>query len=57
MKLITRYELNSKDLYELRGLIRQCFNQLIRSKKYTLERTNALASIENIQIEIAKRNC
>lgn len=53
MKLITRYDLNSKDINELRGLLKHCFNELIKSNENTFDRTNALASIENIQNEIA----
>ena len=57
MKLITRYELQTKDIYELQGLLKECFNALVKSEYGTVERSNALASIENIQREIGRRVC
>jgi len=55
MKLITRYELQTKSRIELKGLLSQCFNKLIKSDNETRQRTNALASIETIQNELASR--
>ncbi len=55
MRLITRFELAAKNENELRGLLRNAFNALAQSEHYTMERTNALGSIENIQREIASR--
>lgn len=52
MRLVTRFEMAAKNKNELHGLLRNAFNELARSKPHTMERTNALASIENIQREI-----
>ncbi len=56
MKLVTRFELAAKSENELRGLLREAFNDLARSKLGSHERRNALASIENIQREIVSRD-
>lgn len=53
MNLITRFELASRktsELYALRGMF---FNDLARSKPGTPNRSTALASIENLNAEIA----
>ena len=55
MRLITRFEMAEKNESELHGLLRNAFNELARSEPYTMERTNALASIDNIQREIGSR--
>ncbi len=55
MKLITRFELAAKNESELYGLLRNAFNELAKSEPYTMDRTNSLASIENIQREIGSR--
>ncbi|GAB1256229.1 hypothetical protein NBRC116494_07310 [Aurantivibrio plasticivorans] len=55
MKLITRFELAAKNTNELYGLHRKAFNELARSKPDSHQRRNALASIENIQNELASR--
>lgn len=55
MKLITRYELANRPTSELRGLLRQTFDALARSAPESPERCNALASIENIQVELTLR--
>jgi hypothetical protein len=55
MKLITRFELAAKNENELRVLLRHAFNELARSEPESYQRRNALASIENIQNEIASR--
>jgi hypothetical protein len=55
MKLITRFELATRSTDELRGLIRDLFNQLARSAPESTERRNALASLENVQAELAHR--
>ncbi|WP_139218582.1 hypothetical protein [Nitrosomonas aestuarii] len=54
MKLITRFELAAKSETELRGLLRESFNELARSELGSHERRNALASIENIQYELVQ---
>jgi len=48
MRLITRFELAAKNENELRGLLREVFNELVRSEPDTHQSRNALASIENI---------
>ncbi|MCB9957180.1 MAG: hypothetical protein H6843_01050 [Rhodospirillaceae bacterium] len=55
MKLITRSELTSRSLSELRALHRETFNTLARSAPESFERRNALASLENLGAEIASR--
>ncbi len=55
MKLITRYELASKSLLELRGLYCKVFNALVQSAPESAERRNALASLENISRELNQR--
>ena len=56
MKLLTRFELAAKNKNELHVLLRQSFNELVKSNPNTHQRTNALASIENIQREIGARS-
>lgn len=55
MRLITRFELAAKSKNELYGLHRRVFNELAKSEAQTLERVNALASLENIELELASR--
>lgn len=55
MKLLTRFELAAKSENELRALLREAFNALAASEPETHQRRNALASIENIEREIAQR--
>lgn len=55
MKLITRYDLASKSVFELRGIYRMVFNALVQSTPDSGERRNALASLENISREINER--
>ncbi len=55
MKLITRFELAAKTENELRGILREAFNELARSDFGSHQRRNALASIENIQREFSAR--
>ena len=45
----------AKNESELHALLKNAFNELARSKPRTMERTNALTSIENIQREITSR--
>ena len=53
MKLVTRFELAKLNENELRALLRHAFNELAKSNPDTHLRRNALASIENIQNELA----
>ncbi len=55
MKLVTRFELAALNEHQLAGLLREAFSRLAQSDQGTPERSNALASIENIQREIASR--
>lgn len=55
MKLITQFELAARSETELHGLYREIFNALVRSHPHSAERRNALASLENIQRELASR--
>lgn len=55
MKLITRFELAAKNENELHGILRMVFTELAKSDPGTHQRRNALASIENIQNEIAEK--
>lgn len=53
MKLVTRFELAAKNESELYAYLREAFNELARSEADSHQRRNALASIENIQNELA----
>ncbi|MGH1375802.1 MAG: hypothetical protein ACRBCK_05575 [Alphaproteobacteria bacterium] len=55
MKVITRYELEAMTNADLYGLLRESLNTLAKSNPNCHQRTNALASIENIQRELAER--
>ncbi len=45
MRLITRFELAAMNKNELHALLRNAFNELVRSEPDTYQRRNALASI------------
>lgn len=55
MKLVTEFELATKTKTDLYGLLSHAFNELARSERHSVERTNALVSIENIRKEINSR--
>jgi hypothetical protein len=55
MRLITRFELATRNSNELRQLYREIFNRLARTDADTPARRNALASLENIQAVLAQR--
>jgi hypothetical protein len=55
MKLYTRFELAARTTRELHVLIRILFNELAKSAPESAERRNALASLENVQAELACR--
>ncbi|WP_369157005.1 hypothetical protein [Candidatus Thiodiazotropha sp. LNASS1] len=55
MELVTRFELAAKNETGLRTLLREAFNTLASSEPKSQKRRNALASIENIQSELASR--
>jgi hypothetical protein len=55
MKLVTRFELASRNLSELYALRRTTFNALVRTGRGTTARRTGLATLENIEREIAAR--
>lgn len=55
MKLITRFELAAKNTQELHALFRKVSDELAASTAHSIARRNALASLENIQHELAER--
>ena len=57
VNLVTRFELASRSTRELHALIRVLFNELANSAPESAERRNALASLENVQAELACRPC
>ncbi len=56
MKLITRSHLKHYSKRQLRTLFTAIYDELIKSDQHSYERRNALASLENIQSEIAQRD-
>lgn len=56
MRLITRFELATRNLAELQLLYREIFNRLAASDAGTPARRNTLASLENVQRELAQRH-
>lgn len=55
MKLVTRFELATKSTNELKVLYREVFNRIAGFQSNSMERTNALASLQNIQNELTSR--
>lgn len=55
MKLITRFELAACSESDLHGLHRAVTDALVRSPRESAERRNCLASLENIERELASR--
>ena len=56
MRLITRFELATRSSDELHQLYSEIFNRLARTGEVTPARRNVLASLENIQRELAHRH-
>jgi hypothetical protein len=56
MKLITRFQLASRNLNELYALRRTTFNALVRTGRGTTARRTGLATLENIERELAARH-
>ncbi len=48
MRLVTKFELAAKSTYQLHGLHKEAFIELIKSNARTLQRTNALASLQKL---------
>ena len=57
MKLISNYELQKKSYSELSALFCAVSKNLVRTRRETPERRNALASLENISRARARRLC
>ncbi len=55
MKLITRFEAASRSNAELHALYREVFNAFATAPRGSQERSNALASLQNIKAELAVR--
>ncbi|MHC0055836.1 hypothetical protein [Actibacterium sp. D379-3] len=55
MKLITRYDAQKLSLEELQGLFREAFNAVAAAPRGSEERRNAMASLDNLERELALR--
>lgn len=55
MRLVTRFECAAKSTEQLYGLHQEIYTELIKSHPNTLNRVNALASLQNIELEITSR--
>lgn len=55
MKLITRFQAASRSTPELHALYREAFNAFAFAPRGSIERSNALASLHNIEAELAVR--
>jgi hypothetical protein len=55
MKLIPSHELHQRSESELSALFRRVSEELVRSRRGSPERRNALASLENISLARAER--
>lgn len=55
MKLITRFEAAKHTTAELHGLYRDAFNALAAAPRGSSDRRNAMASLTNIERELASR--
>lgn len=55
MKLITRFNAASRSNAELHVLLREAFNAFASAPRGSIERSHALASLHNIEAELARR--
>lgn len=55
MKLVTRFEAASYRTAQLHGLLREAFNAFSVAPRGSQERQDTLASIENVEAELASR--
>lgn len=55
MRLITKFQAATLSITNLRGLLREIFNELAKTAPDSAEHRNALASLKNIQTELASR--
>lgn len=56
MKLITRFEAASRNTLELHGLLAEAFNAFATAPRCSDQRSDALASMRNIEDELATRS-
>lgn len=56
MKLVTCFEAASRSTGELRGLLKKAFTVCACAPSCSQERRDALTSIRNIEIELARRS-
>ena len=55
MKLVSRFEAASRSTAELHGLLAEAFNAFASAPRSSQERQSALASMRNIEDELAAR--
>ena len=55
MKLVSRFEAASRGTAELHGLLAEAFNAFANAPRSSQERRDALASMRNIEDELAAR--
>lgn len=55
MKLVSRFEAASRSTAELHGLLAEAFNVFARAPRSSRERRDALATMRNIEDELAAR--
>ena len=55
MRLITRFDAASRSTAELHARLREAFNAFASAPRGSIERSNALASLHNIEAELAVR--
>lgn len=56
MKLVTKFEAASRSTAELHGLLREAFNAFAAAPRGSVERSDALESMHNIETELAIRS-
>lgn len=56
MKLVSRFEAASRSTAELHGLLTEAFNAFVAAPRGSQERRDALASLCNIEDELATRS-
>ncbi len=55
MKLVTRFEAASRSTADLHGLLAKAFNAFANAPRGSDQRRDALASMHNIEAELASR--
>ncbi|AVO37573.1 hypothetical protein [Pukyongiella litopenaei] len=56
MKLVSRFEAASRSTAELHGLLTEAFNAFAKAPRGSDQRRDALASMRNIEDELATRS-